>query len=277
MRLGAKVLIFLPVNFLVSLTLAPAAVGQSCFQTCMDRSAQISGMTYDHKYELCQIRCKGQDLTSWGAIAYSKKDKVSGWSFRQGDRASSERVALQQCNAQGGLRCLIATSFNATCGGVAADGDLVAWATSGSEAGAKQSAMAECAKLGGKRCEVEASVCSASGTLSSSGTPPPPVLPKAISWGAFAYSSTDMAAGWSQGKSDRASAEREAMARCSQRGKACVLGPAFNKRCGALAADRNFTGSGVSADQRQALQQALDACRKAGGTRCVPHISFCSF
>jgi DNA-binding CsgD family transcriptional regulator len=86
-----------------------------------------------------------------------------------------------------------------------------------------------------------------------------------------------MGAGWSQGKNDRASAEKEAMAACTQRGKECVLRTAFNKQCGALAADRNFTGFGVSADQRQALQKALEECTNAGGTRCVPHISFCSF
>lgn len=277
MKQGTRVLILFPVSALVLLTLVPAAAGQSCFQTCMDRSAGISGMTYQHKYELCEIRCKGKGLTSWGAIAYSKKDRISGWSFEQVDRASAERAALQYCNKEGGVKCLVETSFNATCGAVAADGDLVAWGTAGTAAGAKQFAVAECTRLGGKKCEVEASVCSASGSSSSSGTPPPPQPPKAISWGAIAYSSTDMGAGWSQGKTDRASAEREAMAACAQRGKACVLRTAFNKQCGALAADRDFTGWGVSADQRQALQKALDDCRKAGGARCVPHISFCSF
>ena len=51
---------------------------------------------------------------------------------------------------------------------------------------------------------------------------------------------------------------------------------AFNKQCGALAADRTFTGWATSADQRQALQKAVDECKKAGGTMCVPHIAFCS-
>ena len=277
MKQRTKVLILLSVSSLVSLTLVPAAAGQSCLQMCMDSSQLISGMTYQHKYELCEIRCKGKDLTSWGAIAYSKRDKISGWSFEQVDRASAERVALQYCNQNGGVKCLMENSFYATCGAVAAAGDLVALGTAGTEASAQQFAMAECTKLGGKKCEVEASVCSAHGSSNSSGTPPPPPPPQAISWGAIAYSSTDMGAGWSQGKNDRASAEKEAMAVCAQRGKGCVLRAAFNKQCGALAADRNFTGSGVSADQRQALQQALDTCRKAGGTRCVPHISFCSF
>jgi hypothetical protein len=277
MKQGTKLLILLPVSSLVSLTLVPAAAGQTCFQTCMDSSAQISGMTYQHKYELCEIRCKGRDLTSWGAIAYSKKDKISGWSFEQVDRASAERVALQECNKQGGVKCLMETSFYATCGAVAADSDLVALGTDRTEAGAKQFAMGECIKLGGKKCAVEASICSEPKGSNSAGTPPPPPAPKAISWGAIAYSSADMGAGWSQGKSDRASAEKEAMAACAQRGKACVLQTAFNKQCGALAADRSFTGFGVSVDQQQALQKALEECRKAGGARCVPHISFCSF
>jgi DNA-binding CsgD family transcriptional regulator len=243
----------------------------------MDRSAVISGMTYQHKYELCEIQCKGKDLTSWGAIAYSKKDNVSGWSFEQGDRASAERLALQYCRKEGGVNCVIETSFNATCGAVAADGDVVAWGTAVTKPGATRSAMAECAKLGGKNCAVEASVCSANGSSNSPAKEPASAPPKAISWGAIAYSAADMGAGWSQGKNDRASAEKEAMAACTQRGKECVLRTAFNKQCGALAADRNFTGFGVSADQRQALQKALEECTNAGGTRCVPHISFCSF
>src|ERR1035438_8760904 len=106
MKQGTKVLISLSVSSLVSLTLVPAAAGQTCLQTCMDASAGISGMTYQHKYELCEIRCKGKDLTSWGAIAYSKKDKISGWSFEQTDRASPERAALQNCNREGGGQSL---------------------------------------------------------------------------------------------------------------------------------------------------------------------------
>src|ERR1035438_7443508 len=237
MRKATKVLILLPVSSLVSLTLVPTASGQGCLLNCLDASSQVSGMTYQHKYELCEIQCKGKDLTSWGALAYSKKDQISGWSFEQVDRASAERVALQNCNKEGGVKCLMETSFNATCGAVAADGDLVGLGTAPTEASAKQFAMGECIKLGGKKCALEASVCSASGSSSSSGTPPPPPAPKAISWGAIAYSSADMGAGWSQGKNDRASAEKEAMAVCAQRGKACVLQTAFNKQCGALPTD----------------------------------------
>ena len=97
-----------------------------------------------------------------------------------------------------------------------------------------------------------------------------------MSAGAIAYSAADMGAGWSQGKADRATAEREAMALCQQRGKSCVLRGAFNNQCGALAADRNLEGSATSTDAREAQQKAMDECRKAGGTRCALHIMFCS-
>jgi hypothetical protein len=66
------------------------------------------------------------------------------------------------------------------------------------------------------------------------------------------------------------------LAVCQQRGKSCVLRGAFNKQCGALAADRNFEGVGTSTDARAAQAKAMDECRKAGGTRCVLHIMFCS-
>jgi hypothetical protein len=119
-----------------------------------------------------------------------------------------------------------------------------------------------------------ASVCSnANASTAPPSTPPPP---KAVAWGAIAYSSKDMSAGYAQGKNDRASAEKEALSICAQRGKACVVQTAFNKQCGALAADRDFTGFGTSADQREANQKAMDDCKKAGGARCALHISFCS-
>jgi hypothetical protein len=85
-----------------------------------------------------------------------------------------------------------------------------------------------------------------------------------------------MGAGYSQGKPDRASAEKEAMSICSQRGKGCVLRTAFNKQCGALAADRDFTGWAISTDQTDALRKAIEECKKSGGTTCAPHIAFCS-
>jgi hypothetical protein len=281
MKQRTKVLILLFVSSLVRSTFISNAAGADCITECMERSGCWSGRSISDPHgcnvqpQLCRTQCQGKSSNGWGAIAYSKKDKISGWSFEQDNKATAERVAVQYCSKSGGAQCVVETSFNSICGAIAADGDVVAWGTSGTKVSAQQRATAECTKLGGKKCEVESSVCSSAN--SSAGPPSPSRPPKNISWGAIAYSSMDMGAGWSQGKDDRASAEKEALTACAQRGKACVLRTAFNKQCGALAADREFTGWGTSADQREALRQAMEECQKAGGTRCMPHISFCSF
>jgi hypothetical protein len=276
MKQRMKVLILLLVSTLARPTFISTAASESCVQTCMDRSQVITGMTYDHKYELCQIQCKGKtDPLSYGAIAYSRQDKHWGVAFNQSDKATAENLALQYCVKQGGAKCLIEASFHNTCGAIAADGDKVTWGTSGTKLNAEQTAIAECVRLGNKNCAAKASICSSPGAGSGSSLPSTPT-PRTGFWGAIAYSSGDMGAGWSQGKDDKASAEKEALAVCSQRGKACVLRTTFNKQCGALAADRDFTGWGTSADQREAQQKAIDDCKKAGGARCVLHISFCS-
>ncbi len=281
MKQRDRVLILLSVSSLVRPTFISTAAGADCFIECMERSGCWSGnsgancgFNNAHAMELCRIRCQGKSSSGWGAIAYSEEDKISGWSFEQGDKATAEKIAVQYCTKSRGVQCVVETSFNHTCGAVAADGDIVRWGTDPTKLNAQQRALAECNRAGGKKCAIEAWVCSAPNA--SSAPPSAPRPPKSISWGAIAYSSADMGAGWSQGKDDRASAENEALTACSQRGKACVLRTAFNKQCGALAADRDFTGLGTSADQREAQQKAIDECKKAGGARCVLHISFCS-
>lgn len=265
----------------VSVLMRPACISAAdCVTECMQRSGCWSGRSVSDPHgcsnmpELCAIQCRGQQNNSWGAIAYSKQDQAAGWSYEKSDKATAERIAMQECVKQGGVRCVVEASFSNACGAVAADGALVAWGTADTKVNAQQRALTECAKSGGKKCAVQASLCS----IPNASTVPPssPRPPKQISWGAIAYSSADYGAGWSQGKGDRATAEREAMSICAQRGKACVIETSFNKACGALAADRNFTGSGTSADPREANQKAIDACRKAGGARCALHISFCS-
>jgi hypothetical protein len=280
MKQRSRVLILISVSSLVRPAFLSPAAGADCFLDCMQRSGCWSGRSVtdpaacNNMPQLCQIQCQGKANNAWGAIAYSRKEQVSGWSYEQDDKATAERVALQQCAKQGGGRCLVEASFNHSCDAVAADGEIVTWGTSDTKSSAQQRALAECGRAGGKKCAVEAAVCSLAGASTAPPSAPPP--PKGVSWGAIAYSSKDMGAGWSQRKAERASAEKEAMDACSKRGKACVLRPAFNKQCGALAADRDFTGFATSADQREALRKAIDECKQAGGTACVPHIAFCS-
>lgn len=275
MKRGMRLLVSLTASLLILPLFASIASGSDCFTDCIirydcDTSHPWGGSSC---YDLCTDACKEE---AWAAIAYSWKDKTSGWSFAQYDEATAKRIARQACAKEGGANCIVQTSFYNACGAVAADGDLVAWGRETTIGKARQRALMECAKIGGTKCVVQASVCSNKNAAASASpsTPPPP---RAISWGAIAYSSRDMGAGWSHGKDDRASAEREAMNLCSQRGKGCVVQAAFNKACGALAADRSFAGWGTSPDPREANQKAIAACQKAGGANCVLHISFCSF
>jgi len=269
---------------LLSVGLHPTLPCADCITECMNRKgcfsggmgSQTCGYQNSHGFEMCGIECRGKTTTAYGAIAFSLKEKISGWSYDQPNQAAAERTAMQYCAKSGGSKCAVQASFHNICGAIATDGSSVFWGTASTKSGAEQRALSEC---GGpaKKCEVQSSVCSSPGAGAGSSLPSTPPKPKAVAWGAIAYSASDMGAGWSQGKDDRASAEKAAMALCAQRGKACVLQTAFNKQCGALAADGNFTGWAVSTDQRQALVKAMDDCKKAGGTRCVPHIAFCSF
>jgi hypothetical protein len=291
-----KVLFLLSAAFLVRPTFLTTADGGDCVTDCMQSLGCFSGgmgnqncgFNNSHGFEMCNIQCKGKNAApAHGAIAFSLREMISGWSYNQPDRASAEKMALQYCAKSGGANCVIQASFHNTCGAIATTGKELFWGISGSKYNAEQRVLAECTRAG-KMCTVQASICSSPGptgdsdlgsTSSTTSVHPPAApapAPRATSWGAIAYSSGDMGAGWSQGKNDQAAAEREALAICAQRGKACVVKTTFNKQCGALAADRDITGIATSTDQREALQKALDECKRAGGTRCVPHISFCS-
>ncbi|MCX6550773.1 MAG: DUF4189 domain-containing protein [Acidobacteria bacterium] len=248
----------------------------SCWSSC---SAEPLGSS---SKSACVDRCIKYTCRAsadvWGAIAYSKADKAYGYSFELDDEATARKVALDKCRKYGNA-CVVETAFKSACGAVAAGGSQVAWGIDRTRQAAEQRALAECARLGAKGCEIQTWVCSAPNAAGSGGTsapPSPPPVPKTAAWGAIAYSAGDMGAGWAQGKADQSSAEREAMAACQQRGKACVLRASFNKQCGALAADRNFEGWGTSTDAREAQQAAMNECRKAGGTACALHIMFCS-
>jgi len=134
---------------------------------------------------------------------------------------------------------------------------------------AQAGAIGACKSRWGK-CSSDLSSCS----FTDRHQPPPP--PRGISWGAIAFSAADGQAGWSQAKDDKASAEKEALSVCSQRGKSCVVMTSFNKQCGALARDGRIAGTAVAADQQVALQEARQACATNGGRNCVIQVLFCS-
>jgi hypothetical protein len=248
----------------------------SCWGSCS--SHPVGSSAKEACVEQCiKYTCRAS-VDVWGAIAYSKPDKAFGYSFELEDQATARKVAMENCRKRG-TNCVVETVFSRACAALAAGGDRIGWGTDHNREGAEKRALSECALTGAQGCAIQTWVCSRPNASANGGTarpPSPPPAPKAVAWGAIAYSAGDMGAGWSQGKSDRASAEREAMSICQQHGKSCVLRAAFNKQCGALAADRNFEGEGTSTDAREAQQKAMDECRKAGGTRCALHIMFCS-
>jgi hypothetical protein len=206
----------------------------------------------------------------YGSIAYGDHG-VEGISWNKGSEAEADQFAVGDCSKRG-TNCRVVFRYRETCAALSVASGFLHYesATGATEKDAENNANAACRQKWGT-CASNLSACSLTGARPAN---PPPV--SAISWGAIAYSAADYGAGHSQSKSDQASAEREAMAMCAERGKHCVLETSFNKQCGALAADGTVTGVGVSPDQREALQKAMDACKKAGGARCAPHIAFCS-
>lgn len=205
----------------------------------------------------------------FGAIAFGDRG-AEGISWNQTSSPDADRVALNNCSKYG-PNCKLVYRFQNTCGALAEsdDGRHFEVATAPTREQAEASAVGICKSRWGK-CSSDLSSCS----FADRHVPPPP--PRGSSWGAIAFSAVDGQSGFSQAKNDRASAEKEALATCSQRGKACVVMTAFNKQCAGLARDGRVAGTAVAADQQVALQQARQACAKNGGTRCVIQVLFCS-
>jgi uncharacterized protein DUF4189 len=161
MNRAVQILLLLSASFLVRPTFVSTADGADCVLECMKYFSPYPGMTYDHQWELCQIRCKGKtNPPAYGAIAYSRKDKLWGFTYGQNDKATAEKLAMQYCVKQGGAKCQVEATFNNTCGAIAASGDIVTWGTDGTKYNAEQRAVAECKRVGGKQCEAQSSICS---------------------------------------------------------------------------------------------------------------------
>jgi len=256
---------------------APAAHAQSCYEKCQNQCRNMEGFVIPGCVDNCnRAYCSNNNNTQpkpFGAIAFGDHG-AEGISWNKATQTDADLAAMSSCTPHG-ANCKIVYRFRDTCAALAVARGAVHYesATGPAEKEAEAQATALCQKNWGVLCASNMSACSLTGAAKP---PTPPPAPKAISWGAIAYSPTEMAAGTSTGKSDRTSAEREAMTICAQRGKSCVVQTAFNKACGALAADRTVAGAGTSADQREAQQKAVDACTKAGGARCVLHVSICS-
>ena len=241
---------------------------------CNYRSSISCSEQWYHSRELCQIGCKGHDTplppAPYGAAAFGD-DGAEGMSWNETSAEAAQRAALNICSKRG-TNCKLVSRFENTCAAMAKSDDErhVETATGPSKEQAATSAIAACRSRWGGKCASDVAGCS----YADRHIPPPG--PRAISWGAIAFSATDGQTGHSQAKDDRAAAEKEALSDCSQRGRSCVVMTAFNKQCGALARDGKIAGVAAAADQQTALQQATQACVKNGGARCVPLVVFCS-
>ena len=141
------------------------AITADCVIDCMNRSGCWSGgsvsnpgMCHDQLHR-CNIQCQGQSQKTFGAIAYSAKDKGSGWSHGWNDLDKAKKVAMENCSEHGSA-CKLWAWFENGCGAVAADGSVVTWGTASAKQTADQRALAECAKAGGKKCVIQVSHCS---------------------------------------------------------------------------------------------------------------------
>jgi predicted house-cleaning NTP pyrophosphatase (Maf/HAM1 superfamily) len=107
----------------------------------------------------CKQQCNKPYQKSYGAIAYSSKNKAWGTSNGWNSQGKAEQVALDNCS-QRGPGCKRVVWFYNNCAAVAADGDIVTWGTDSSKPRAGEHALDQCKKSGGKKCELQTSTCS---------------------------------------------------------------------------------------------------------------------
>jgi hypothetical protein len=144
---------------LLLVTMALAA-GADCVSECAGPVCSDLSNHSDSCVEArakCQNKCANQK--SWGAIAYSPKDKARGWSEGFADLSQAQQKALDTCSVRGAA-CKLWVWYNNGCGALAADGEIVTFGTAEVRANADQRALLECKKAGGKKCVVEVSQCS---------------------------------------------------------------------------------------------------------------------
>jgi hypothetical protein len=143
---------------------AASALAGDCVTDCMNSSCwsggSVSNPTACHgELHRCEIACQNKNNKSFGAIAYSAKDKASGWSYGWDNQSKAERVALENC-AKHGSQCKAIVWYDRSCGAVAADGNIVTWGQASAKQRAAQLALDNCTKAGGKKCAIQTSQCS---------------------------------------------------------------------------------------------------------------------
>lgn len=148
-------------------------VAADCYTDCMNASGCWSHRS-DENVSYCsdtQARCSsdcrdagsGDDHRrgkSYGAIAYSAKDGIYGYSHGWTNQKKAETVAMGYCKESGGKKCKKTVAFADSCGAVAADGKKFGVGKNKVRMLAIDEALKKCARAGGKNCAPKISDCS---------------------------------------------------------------------------------------------------------------------
>jgi hypothetical protein len=144
-------------TFCASFTLRAGDCVSDCMRFCWSGGSVSDPAYCRDQLNRCEIAC--QSKKSYGAIAYSAKDKVYGFSHGWNNQSKAEKVALDNCS-QRGSECKAIVWYYNGCGAVAADGNIVTWGRDSAKQKAEQSALDECTRAGGHKCAVKTSQCS---------------------------------------------------------------------------------------------------------------------
>ena len=139
-----------------------AADCSATYYSCSGRSNPDSCVS---QQGVCLNRCT-VDRARHGAIAYSAKKEVYGYSRDFGSSSDAAAAAVHNCRTQKKEAgdCTVLVTFRNACGALALGSSGAygsAWGMSQREASAK--ALAECRSYGGVSCKIERQVCSAAG------------------------------------------------------------------------------------------------------------------
>ena len=151
----------------VMLFAAPLASQADCAADCSAayRSCRGDPDSCLSAQGVCLNRCT-VDRERHGAIAYSAKKEVYGYSYDVGSSNEAAAAALRNCRNQGkgADDCKVVVTFRDACGALALGDNGAygsAWALSRRDAAVK--ALAECRPHGGSSCKIERQVCSGAG------------------------------------------------------------------------------------------------------------------
>jgi hypothetical protein len=96
-------------------------------------------------------------------------------------------------------------------------------------------------------------------------------LAAAQNYGAFGYSPSTKAYGWSYDYPSRSAAESTALANCRKQANDCIVALWFRNSCGALAIGSNGYGTAWASQRSGAENQALAVCRRHTMDCAVKH------